>query len=570
MPSIERIEAYIAEFEVTPKLDSEDYRSWVECQDVVPFLEGLAGGDVPVLVSTPYVYLYAMLVPLDLLVGDSRNDLKDWNFNPSRGWEFWVSGGRGEPIVGIVDKPINFTGSTILDAGEPAVYLRNFAARTPRSYPDPNQKILHVARAHWMQDRTTYCRLNEHGDLVDVIKTTEIPGGHLCTIEDESLDRYMFGTDQALIHLFDFGRTRHRDGSRFHHPDLQEESVPIEGGNVVAELTLDRTPERVEEGRIRGFSVFRELQCRPRLMKLFGGTKEGRVPFIINDWKHATVRLYPGERVTPEGTPVEEDWPELISPAFFRPEVMAKYRADPEKYTVTDMTIECRGSWFLRSYDVNEEGQVHVYLKDLWDLPHSEQLYWKSFNEEPRDGIAQRAIERDFRLRWSDGFDPLRDLKQRLTSFPTATHHGTAVPIWSPGTVDVDAMFDPLHLVLTESRKEWRDQIVELNKVVVEGLQESSIRAAARSLGCDHPEFRSIRLLRACLESSGVDSDTVAAICEPLATLNGLRSRSGGAHRGSSGPTAYLKVHYENLTAEVANSVKLLAEQIESGTLNVP
>jgi hypothetical protein len=570
MPSIERTERYLVERDVIPDLDSEDYRSWVECRDVVPFLRGLPSGDVPVLISTPYVYLYAMLVPKDLLVGEYQNNLRDWNFNPNRGWVFWVSGGRGEPIVGIVDKPINFTGSTILDAGEPAVYLRSFAARTPHAYPDPNQKILHVARAHWMPDRATYCRLNEHGDLVDVVKTRAIPGGHLCTIEDESLDSYMFGTEQALVHVFDFGRTRHRDGYRFDSAEVTEETRSIEAGDLLAELTLDRTPERVEEGRIRGFSVFRELQCRPRLMKLFGGTKEERVSFIISDWKHATVRMFPGERVAPEGTPVEEDWPELISPAFFRPDVMAKYRADAEKYEVTDETIECRGSWFLRSYDVNEEGQIHVYLKDLWDLPHSEQLYWKSFNEEPRDGIAQRAIDRDFRLRWWDGFDPLRDLKHTLAGFPPATHHGTTVPIWSPGSADLDAMFSQLHYVLTESRKEWRDQIVELNKVVVEGLQESSIRAVAQALGCNNPNLKSIKLLKACLETGGVDAGTVAAIHDPLVTLNGLRSSSGGAHRGSGGPTAYLKVHYENLAAEVGNAVKLLAEQIELGRLNIP
>jgi hypothetical protein len=157
-----------------------------------------------------------------------------------------------------------------------------------------------------------------------------------------------------------------------------------------------------------------------------------------------------------------------------------------------------------------------------------------------------------------------------LAGFPPATHHGTTVPIWSPGSADLDAMFSQLHYVLTESRKEWRDQIVELNKVVVEGLQESSIRAVAQALGCNNPNLKSIKLLKACLETGGVDAGTVAAIHDPLVTLNGLRSSSGGAHRGSGGPTAYLKVHYENLAAEVGNAVKLLAEQIELGRLNIP
>jgi hypothetical protein len=280
--------------------------------------------------------------------------------------------------------------------------------------------------------------------------------------------------------------------------------------------------------------------------------------------------MYPGERVTPEGTPKEEDWPELISPAFFRPEVMAKYRADTDKYDVTEMTIRCRGSWFLRSYDVNDAGQIHVYLKDLWDLPNSEQLYWKSFNEQPKDGIAQRAIDRDFRLRSWGGLDPLRDLRQELANFPAADHRGSEAIIWSPSTFTVDALVAQLHYVLTESRKEWRDQIVELNKVVVEGLQESEIRALARALGCDDQSKRAIKLLKACLECAGVDPATIAEIHDPLTKLYGLRSHAGGAHRGSSGPSAYLKAHYEDLLNDVANAVKLLAEQIRAGTLNIP
>jgi hypothetical protein len=33
------------------------------------------------------------------------------------------------------------------------------------------------------------------------------------------------------------------------------------------------------------------------------------------------------------------------------------------------------------TFDINDEGQVHTYLRYLRDLPYKGQLYWKAFNE---------------------------------------------------------------------------------------------------------------------------------------------------------------------------------------------
>ena len=64
-----------------------------------------------------------------------------------------------------------------------------------------------------------------------------------------------------------------------------------------------------------------------------------------------------------------------ISPAFFQPEVLHKYKMDPEKYTIDDRSISCRGAWHLKTYDINEAGQVHTYICYLATLPYEEQLY---------------------------------------------------------------------------------------------------------------------------------------------------------------------------------------------------
>jgi hypothetical protein len=42
----------------------------------------------------------------------------------------------------------------------------------------------------------------------------------------------------------------------------------------------------------------------------------------------------------------------------------------------------------LQTYDFNEAGQVHTYIRYLGYLPISEQRYWKAFNEPPKGTIS--------------------------------------------------------------------------------------------------------------------------------------------------------------------------------------
>ena len=106
--------------------------------------------------------------------------------------------------------------------------------------------------------------------------------------------------------------------------------------------------------------------------------------------------------------------PWKISPTFFRPEVLQKYKADPEKYTIDGRSINCRGAWYLTTYDINEAGQVHSYIGYLAQLPYEEQLYWRSFNEWPKGNISKRAFQTDILGEFSKEDDPLAELKRQV------------------------------------------------------------------------------------------------------------------------------------------------------------
>ena len=85
------------------------------------------------------------------------------------------------------------------------------------------------------------------------------------------------------------------------------------------------------------------------------------------------------------------------SPIFFKPGVLDKYKNDTDKYTLKERFIDCRGGWYLKTYHINEQGQVHTYACYLSLLPYEEQVYWKSFNENPRGPISKTAVQTDFK-----------------------------------------------------------------------------------------------------------------------------------------------------------------------------
>ena len=44
----------------------------------------------------------------------------------------------------------------------------------------------------------------------------------------------------------------------------------------------------------------------------------------------------------------------------------------------------------------DDKTQVIVYIRDLGKLPEFEQIYWKSFNVEPKSNIAEHIFKTDF------------------------------------------------------------------------------------------------------------------------------------------------------------------------------
>jgi hypothetical protein len=122
---------------------------------------------------------------------------------------------------------------------------------------------------------------------------------------------------------------------------------------------------------------------------------------------------------------------------------------------------------------------------------------------------------------------------------------------------------------MTDSPKEWEDQILELAKVLVDGLSKTELRKIAKYLNCDDSQLGSIKLLKNCLEAKGLETDGIQIIIQPLQTLYGLRSTIA-AHAGRSAPDVNLREHHRKLVEDCGKSMERLAELIQTGYLDVP
>lgn len=527
-------------------VDEESYRVWVEQKDALSLLEAnIHKDEFVVYASFLHVFMHAVLVPASSVNPPDITDLMSWNFNAYTSWGIWHDF-ADPPSIGI-SSPLDHTGSKTIDQGEQLVFRRSFEGRIgEKSYVEILQKFVHVFDLHFLPERDAYCRLDKHGDIEDVIRIIEVPekgdwhGGTIVTFKRDVLDEYMVVTDSVAVMMFDF--TRFRPGSFGGWP--QEKDADLTTSHDLS-YRLVHIPGYASY--LRGCQIVRPLISKDtvaRRLQQFGDEgDEQYATFLVHDWRHdviAEVSCAPGMTANYFNAS-ENDLPFELSPAFFRPEVLSKYKADSEKYRLDDRSITCRGAWGLQTYDINEEGQVHTYLVYLRRLPYEEQLYWKAYNEKPKGPISQSAFTTDFEGNWNLEYDPLRALKNALEELRQAR-----VPWWTLRTQDLP---DLVQYPATSSPDEWSNEILRLDQLVVEGFEERWLRKKAEELGrTPDKQFRSLKLIEECLIALGFDEEHAQNITSPLHEIHNLRSKLKGHASGSTFISIKRKVLAEHKT----------------------
>ena len=260
-----------------------------------------------------------------------------------------------------------------------------------------------------------------------------------------------------------------------------------------------------------------------------GSRNKQHVSFIAQDFRHknAIVEMSTDPTATTNYFEAKKnDLPHELSPAYFRPEVLSKYKTDREKYIIGDRTISCRTAWTLRSYDVNDAGQVFAYICDLRDLPHSELLHWKSYNELPKAGISKRAFINDFKGDFVDFQHPrnetfaiLREWQQQNISW------------WKAGE---EELFDRANPPISSSKDEWAEAFMDLAKLIIEGFNFKFIRNELDKKSISYENgSKSIALLELLLTAHHLAGG--AAKLNGLRTIQNIRSKVKGHSNGTDG-----------------------------------
>ncbi len=509
--------------------DKASFDTWITARlQLAVLAENSTEDELIVHAAANSFFVDSAIVPrADLTHGD-QTDLLQWSSD--LGPVACYSTVSGDSRI-TIDRGTSFGGSKLLGAATRLVYPREFVGlKTDGScYMEASQEYLHLSECHWRPERGAYCRFDQNGDFDPIISVSiNNLGVTLVSFSREALEEYLAASDSLLVRLFDFTLTR---------PDCVTEwpdgTLPKVRDSTYPDLVFK---QRIVPGcgsYARGYQFVNvspsDKVWERQRRRWFGGGAEKDVKFWAHDWRNKTITeisTRPGATANyfnAEGTTL----PFEVSPAFFRAEVLHKYTANPDKYTVKDRDIRCRGAWELRAYGVNYAGQVFAYICYLRNLPYQEQLYWKSFNEKPKAGLPDDVIRTDFDAEWPSDDPPLSRVEHVLLGW---NQEG---PTW--WSVRKQRVLDALRVPRGDSSQEWASAFQALTAAVIEGFRVRPIRRLIAGGGV---EFRkndgSIALLERAIGAADTTSTQGNSIrLEGLREAQRIRSKVA-AHSGGS------------------------------------
>ncbi len=513
----------------TPPKDSTEYAEWLKAGKHLELLQSNAKeNELIVYALDEYTLIHTAIVNENSIRSIEKADLLNWNGNAfsaraSYAWE----GGRDDVWI---ERDTGVELCNSLKNAQQLVFARHFEGfdRANAISYEILQEYSHVTEIYWRPEHSAYCRFDKNGDIehsVSITPKDDKEGVTLVSFRRPQLEEYLAASKAVLVRMFDFTLLRRGEDFEFTRwPDGPEDL------RTVDDEFLYR--QKVDPGKAaytRGIQIIRPGRTKDELFATIrgDGDSDGQgVEFVAYDWRNRAIRRIstdPGS-TTNYFQASGNSLPYETSPVFFRPDVLLKYKGDREKYTVSEelRSIQCRSSWQLRSYDVNEAGQVHAYICDLANLPYQEQVYWKSFNERPKSGISKRAFVNDFEGQWSDIVSPLEQI-----IFVLGRWSGSALHWWRCSD---DTLFTRVNTPWSSSREEWAEAFVGLCKLVIEGLQVPSIRKRLEASGITfEKEEKSLKLIERFLVGHDALADEERLV--GLRTVQHIRSKLG-AHYG--------------------------------------
>ncbi|MDF1776543.1 MAG: hypothetical protein P1V13_10950 [Rhizobiaceae bacterium] len=537
----------------------------------IDFLKGnFASDEILLFASGPHLHFHSVLTSNKVIQHPDHEDLYLAHVFLADAWSIQKVYGGGEGHRVNLEPPLSNPGCKSLVGSEKLIFIRSFDDVKDFDPPiELSQKLVHALALHYMDERSAYCRLDRKGDIEDVISVyrdvNHDPWQQVraVTIRQHELATYMALTSSSLFAHFDF--TRFASGNFAGWEDTKEDT--FEAKNLF--FRYGKMPSHASYAK--GQIILRSNLTQDDLVEEWKAEENESTrqyaSFMIIDRKNdnALVETSCGPDFIVNYF-TKSDLPWEVSPAFFRSDVLLKYKSDPEKYTFEDRSISCRGSWHLTTYDINDAGQVHTYVGYLADLPYEEQLYWKSFNEPPKANISDRAFQTDILGKFSTTDDPLLDLKdivRNLDKKPPAW--------WKPRGSEI---IDAVHYPATDSASEWGNEILALDHLLTEGFLVKGLREIIKKNGGSFEKnWGSLKIMEMGLSLSGITDAKAMKIVAPLKELHTLRNFA----KAHSNPTerraallnarkahGTLREHFFDLTKRLSASYSTIISSIFS------
>lgn len=212
-----------------------------------------------------------------------------------------------------------------------------------------------------------------------------------------------------------------------------------------------------------------------------------------------------------------------LTPIYFSRSVLARYAAEPEKYSVTVHRLSCLFLWGV-DISVNNAGLVEVYLGDIGErIPSQEWSHWKHHNVAPEGTMNEDRFRRDILNQPTSGRDVVGDLHRAFATAKRTTGTALGESLWRELEPTDALRFERLFGPTSNDSAALTEPVLTLTKALTDSLQTKVLR---RQLVVAPKDAGSIKLLALLVAELGGDP----GIVEPLTALHQLRSNGGIAH----------------------------------------
>ncbi|NES75509.1 MULTISPECIES: hypothetical protein [Okeania] len=382
-------------------------------------------------------------------------------------WDFHLEDGHL-----CFNKNLNYLRFGNLDDVEPFIIHRDFHGIRD-SYNEMIEEFRHFHRLYHDFEKNQLIKFDDRGDETVVAKLEM----DKVEVRLKEVRQFLAVKEMYLAIYFDF--------KRYSELILDEFPQELEHKNK-QDLTYYRLcASSAENFHIANYKSFSYL-CGKKLIPPFPLNRCGMWPFNDKDKENYIDFIIGvdenGDSVKYSCNPDElanyfganPDAPNYLTPVFFRREVLTKYYAHPEQYSVEDGFLRCQGLWGLK-LDNNHPEYITVFLGDLASLPSDEQIYWRSYNILPEGKISKVNFDRSFQLTPAPPEQIDLMFKDRFVRFSKNWKESMGWSLFRELAESDQYLFETLRIPLTNSQAEFDSQVLALTKILIDSLNEREI-----------------------------------------------------------------------------------------------